>query len=178
MTGEVLKHGGHAAVPKPAREFRGEIADGVRIRVKRPVAYHLAQAPVEVQARRKTQVDVHGAQLRGDHPAGHPREAQRRLRVTVIFMPDPAHCRDRGETVPKPLYPATFMVHGDQERRAAQPTDLGDERGQLLRGLVVAGEQDDPTNRRFAQQITVCRRQRSAFDIEHDRSERHNNNSR
>jgi hypothetical protein len=55
-------------------------------------------------------------------------------------MTQMAHRRNRAESVAKSLYASPLVIHGNEQRRAAQGANLGHEIGDLMRRLVVSAE--------------------------------------
>ena len=148
-----------------------EFGDNFRPGVERPVADDIADTPVEIDARRKTQVDTARAKLGGDQPACLPGKRKRVFRLGPELATDDPHGRDRRETVAKTLHPAAFVVNRDDERRAPERPNFIHQFRKLLRRLVVATEQDQSADGRFAQQVTISRREAETIDVEHHRSE-------
>ncbi len=61
MSWKMLANSDHAGATKPSGKSAGQFGDDIRFAVKSPVADDLADAPVQVDAGRKTQVDTDGA---------------------------------------------------------------------------------------------------------------------
>ena len=137
MAWKMLGDGGHAGTAQAAREGVGEICDSLGFAVKRAVTNDLADPPVEVDTRSETQIDADSSQLRGNQPAGFSGRLQAGIGVTVVFIADTAHRRHGRKAVAKTLYTATLVIDRDQQRRAAQRTNIGDQVSNLLDGFVV-----------------------------------------
>ena len=99
----------------------------------RAIPDHLADAVVEVDTRRKAQIDACCPQLGGQQPPALPRELTPRLGIEVVSVTDGALWRQLGEPAAKALHATAFVIDRDEQRRDAQRTDLLDERGELIR---------------------------------------------
>ena len=62
----------------------------------------------------------------------------------VIQVAERSHRRDTGEALTKPLYPTTFLIHGNQNIGTLGP-NIADQRIKLGRIIVIAAEQDQRT---------------------------------
>ena len=93
MPGKVLRYRRHPRCPQATTEGAGQVADRIRVRVKRAITNDLTHAPVQVYAWRKTQVNTGGAQFGADQPTGLARQFQSCGGITDIFTADQAHWR-------------------------------------------------------------------------------------
>ena len=148
-----------------------QLANGVGLGMERSVTDDFADAPVEIDAGSKAEIDARRAQLGADHPTRLACQHQGTVGIPVVLPTDTAHWRDGGEPVTEALYPTTLVIHGDDEGRTAQRAHFGDQVRNLLRRLVVPPEQNQPAHRGFEQQVTVSRCQAETIDVQHHRSE-------
>ena len=63
VTGEVLGNGRHAGTSKTIAKGARKFGDNIGIAVKSTIANDLAYAPIEIDAWREAQIDIHGAQF-------------------------------------------------------------------------------------------------------------------
>ncbi len=157
MTGKVFGNGSHTAVAQAARISAGEIGNDIGLLVKRAIADNFADAPVEIDARRETQIDIHGTQFGGDEPAHGPGERNRFVRIFIVMPAELTHRRNLAEFLPKALHAPPFVIDSDQQRWTAQRPNRLHEIGKLRRGFVVAAEEGHATDRRLPQQLSVSR---------------------
>ena len=135
--------------------------------MKRPVTDNLADTPVEINARCKTQIDTARPKFRCDEPASPAYDCERGIRIAVVLTPDHAHRRNRGEASPEPLHAPPFVVHSNDRWRAAQGAHCGDKVCKLFRRRVIAAEEDQAADGRLEQQVAVSRCQAETIDVEH-----------
>jgi hypothetical protein len=93
--------------------------------------------------------------------------------MSTIAIPDQSefpHRREPGKSVAKTLHPSAFVIHRNDQRRAAQRMNLSGQFLQLLTGLEIAAEQDDAANQRMQQAFAVFRIEFCSSDIKHHRS--------
>src|SRR5262249_50847456 len=71
------------------------------------------------------------------------------------------------------LHASAFVVHCNNQGRAAHGVNLGHELDELLRVDVVAGEENHPTHQRMPHQLALLRRHDGPEEIDHQRPEAH-----
>ncbi|EXI91481.1 MAG: hypothetical protein AW12_01252 [Candidatus Accumulibacter sp. BA-94] len=170
MAGEMLATGGHAGAMQAIDQRRGEFADRPRVAVESAVADDRAAPPIEVENRRKRQVDPAGAQLGRQHVTDAPRRQRRRLGLPIPQLAEAAHRRQAGETAAAALYPAPLVVDTNQQRRRAQRMHFGGQPRQLLRRLVVACEEDQAADQRVPQALSFQLGEAAAGKVDHQRT--------
>ncbi len=151
MSWKMLGDGSHSRAAQPAAKCHCQLTDDSRNTVKRPVANHLAEPPVEIDTRCKTEIDANRPKFGCNQPASILRQLEPGFQTALIFVADISHRRDAGKSLLKALYAPTFMVRSDYQARRTQRAYLADEVGKLLGGLVIAGKKDDPADGRFEQ---------------------------
>ena len=109
------------------------------------------------------------AQLGGEHDAGGARRVERHQMVLRPQGAEAAHRRQAGEAVGAgSAAPAAFVVDRDDQRRVAQPADLGGERAQLLRSRCSCARTGSPADQRSSRRSALLVGERGAGDIDHD----------
>ena len=124
MPWKMLGHGSHAGAAQSTRKRSGKLADNFGTSVKGSIADDLANAPVKIDARRKTKVDAGGAQLGANQPARAASKILGLGGIPTVFSTDAPHRRYGREAFAKTLHASTFVVDGDDEWRTAQGSDL------------------------------------------------------
>ena len=161
----------------PAMLASASSATAAGLRVERAVADDFADAVVEIHAGRERQVHAMRAQLGGHQPAHGAGQLQTLFGVEVIGMTDAPRRRQQRELRTEALHAPALLVHGHDQRRVAHRVDIGHQLAQLLRGLVVAREEDDAADERMAQDLAVLGRELEAGDIDHQWAQGHGESS-
>ena len=128
------------------------------------------RAVVEIEHRREGQVDPASTQLGSERQADLTCRRNRRLRVVVPPVAEPAHRRHACKCIAATLHAPAFVVDGDQQRWRAQAMNRRAEGCELLRIDIVAGEQDRAADQRMAQAFALFRGQFGTGDIDHQRA--------
>ncbi len=153
VPGEVLAGGSHAGTAHAADIGSGERRHHRRIAVKSAVTDDTADAAVDIEHRRETEVDTHAAQLDRHQPAGGFGQRHRPRRRLIMHAAERGERRQRREPGAQALHPSALLIDGDQQRWIAQGMDFRGERRQLQRRFVIAREQDHTADLRMPQQI-------------------------
>ena len=173
VTGEVLAAGGHAGVLHAQHHRLSQLEHGARVAMEGAVADDAGGPVVQVQHRRKTEIDAVRAQLAGQHITGFTRQMAGLLRMGIPAFAECAHRRQAGETFAKTLHPSAFVVDADQQRRGFERMDFRRQRIELCRAGVVARKQDDAADQRMAQSPPVVIGEFGSRNIAHQRAECH-----
>jgi hypothetical protein len=168
MTGEVLGNRGHTGTTQTTTKRRSQLADCVGVRMECPVSDDLADAPIQVNTRRKAQVDTGGPQFGPNQPARLLRQFEALLGAASVCAAYHAHRWHRRKTIPESLHPAALMINRNQQRRAPERANLGNQIRDLLRRFVIPGKQDDAADRWLTQQVAVGWAQRDSVYVEHN----------
>ena len=170
MTGKMLATGGHASLSQALDQSTGQCDDGLRIRMEGTVADDAATTPVEIKHRRKGKIDATGAQFGSEHVTDVFGGFQRRWCITIPQFTKTTHRRQACKAFAAALYPAPFVINGNQERRGTQGMDFGSQRAQLRWRLVVAGKQDQTAHQRVTEPFAFQIGQFVTCDIDHQRA--------
>ncbi len=169
----MLGRGRHPGIPHPVHVGDGELGNDIGPGVECPVPDDLAHAIVQVYARRKGDIDPAGAQLSRHQPAHAPGQAHPGSGVQVVFVPDTAGGWQPRESRPKALDPASLLVDRNNQRGSSFGMNGSYQPRELLGIHVVAGKEDDSPDERVPQQLALFRLDRSALQINHQRTECH-----
>ena len=170
MPREMLADRVHAALPETLDQRARQIRNGLGVGMQRAVADHAAVAVIDIEHRRKAQIDAMRPQFRGQHKADFMRQMPRMLRIGIPRTAEFAHGGNRGEAIAETLHAAAFMIDGDDERRAAQRMNFGGQAVQLFRPGIIARKQDDTACQRMLQPPAVVGNEFGAGYVEHDRA--------
>ena len=119
VSGKMFAAGTHAHTVQAINECTGELRDDFRVAVKGTTADDAAVSPVEIEHGRKREIDATGQQFGREYEADVVRCLNRLRLVAFPQFAERAHRRQAGETLPAALYPAPFMVNGDEQWRRA-----------------------------------------------------------
>jgi hypothetical protein len=89
------------------------------------------------------------------------------------LLTDTPEGRKRRKTRTKALDAPSFLIHRNDQRRAAYGMDVRYELSQLVRVGVVASKEDDAADQRMPQQVALLGFELGALEVDHQRPERH-----
>jgi hypothetical protein len=138
--------------------------------MKRPVTNHCRSTVVEIEDRRKAEINADFTKFASDHstqPRGLLAGSQRILVPKLPQLPHGRHC---GKSLPKPLHPAAFVVHTNEQCRASERTNFCAQRPDLIPISEIPREQDDPAHHRVHETFALDVGQRSACDVNNHRA--------
>ena len=75
-------------------------------------------------------------------------------------LAEATHRRQAGESVPEALHPAALLIHGDDQLGRTLGVDFGGQRGELLRTLEIACEENHAADERMTKQLPLVGAQR------------------
>jgi len=159
--------------PRAGGETQREARHGFRRGMQCAIADHGRKPEVALHDRRKAHVDAERSQLGGHEPTERCGGLQCGRRILVVEVAERAHRWQPKEPVAKSLHPPAFVVDGHEQRRLTHRVDLRYE--PLERGAirVVAAEEDHAADQRGREPAALLGIERRAFDIDHQRTERH-----
>jgi hypothetical protein len=119
----MLDRRGHAGQAHAAKICQAQRRYDSRIGMECPLADR-AVAALEVEHRRKAQVDVERAHLRGHQPGMLLCQRDRLRLVAIVQLAEARQRRQVCEPFAKALHGTAFLIDGEQERPFAHGTDL------------------------------------------------------
>ena len=132
---------------------------------------------VEIEHRRKAEIDAAGPKLGAEHVAGgarclegvHGAGTGAAVAVAHPQLAQEPHWRQMGEAVAAKTLDATALVIDADQHVGSHRLDLGRELDELAPALPVAPEQDEATGQGVLQAAAVVGIERQAGDVEDDR---------
>ena len=117
VPGEVFAGSGHPRLMHAADESGRQRGGPLRITLESATANHRTALVVEIQYRREAQIQANRQHLGRHQPAAMLGE-----HLGIVVVGDGAHRRQTQKALAQTLYPATFLIHRQQQIRA-QGTD-------------------------------------------------------
>ena len=139
MTREVLSGRGHTGSIHAINKRPGQRYHRLRITMKTAIADHRAGPIIQIQHRRKTDIDIQLGQFGRHQLADKFGILQRLLRPARVTPPQCSHGRQAHKAFPKTLHPAPFLIDSDQHVWA-DFANLAHQLSQLLPVLIIAGK--------------------------------------
>ena len=145
------------------------VVNGVGLVVECAVPDDIRESTIDIDNRRKAQIDVARPQLGGEQPASFPSGTQRSRGLCIVEMADGPHSRETREGLAKALHASTFMVDRYQQLRLADGANRRDEVTQLIQIDEITRKQNDTADGRLGEPVCLFGTQRRAAQIDHQR---------
>ena len=164
MPGEMLAGRGHTCRAHATNKCSRQLCGALRIPLESAATNHGTALMIQIQHRRKAQIQPHRQYFGGHQPATVLGQD-----VGIGVIGNGAHRRQSYKTLTQTLHPPTLLIDSQEQIRTYR-TNGGRHLSYLPRVLDIAPEQDQASHFGLTENLPILCSQPGAGDIQHQRA--------
>ena len=170
---EVFSDTADTRIPHPLEKRSRELSHDLGIVMKGTTADDSTCPAIEIEHRRKAEIDAACAKLDGHDPPSGTRGPVRKFRIHVVEPAVSCCCRESAEPFSKSLHPSAFVIDCNQQRRSSQVVNGVAEPTKLFTAPVVPRKENHAADAGMSQHLPLARLELDSRNPDHEGSECH-----